>query len=271
MTWRELRTIAVRALADAGIGPADAEARFMVERASGYDAGEWLEIAEATPHRTRRTVAPRDGARAGSRANRCSTCWAAWEFRGLDLFVDRRVLIPRPETEYVVEVALEEAARSGLRRTRRRLVAGRVGRAGAGRRHRDGFRCDRDRARRGAARCRGVGHRRERRRARRCAGERGGLRGDAGARRRRRRMVRSVARRICAARCGSSSPTRLTSPSTRSPSLPEEVADVRTAGRARLGAVGDRSDRAPARARAPTGWRPTPRSCARSRRIRPMR
>ena len=44
-----------------------------------------------------------------------------WEFRGLDLFVDRRVLIPRPETEYVVEVALEEAARSGLRRSRRRL------------------------------------------------------------------------------------------------------------------------------------------------------
>ncbi len=44
-----------------------------------------------------------------------------WGFRGLDLFVDRRVLIPRPETEYVVEVALEEAARAGLRRTHRRL------------------------------------------------------------------------------------------------------------------------------------------------------
>jgi len=45
-----------------------------------------------------------------------------WEFRGLDLFVDRRVLIPRPETEFVVEVALEEASRSGLRRSRRRLT-----------------------------------------------------------------------------------------------------------------------------------------------------
>jgi len=44
-----------------------------------------------------------------------------WGFRGLDLFVDRRVLIPRPETEYVVEVALEEAARSGLQRSRRRV------------------------------------------------------------------------------------------------------------------------------------------------------
>ena len=31
-----------------------------------------------------------------------------WGFRALDLFVDKRVLIPRPETEIVVEVALRE-------------------------------------------------------------------------------------------------------------------------------------------------------------------
>lgn len=30
----------------------------------------------------------------------------SWGFRQLDLYVDRRVLIPRPETEYVVELAL---------------------------------------------------------------------------------------------------------------------------------------------------------------------
>jgi release factor glutamine methyltransferase len=34
-----------------------------------------------------------------------------WAFRQLDLMVDRRVLIPRPETETVVEVALQELAR----------------------------------------------------------------------------------------------------------------------------------------------------------------
>jgi release factor glutamine methyltransferase len=34
-----------------------------------------------------------------------------WAFRHLDLMVDRRVLIPRPETEVVVEVALRELAR----------------------------------------------------------------------------------------------------------------------------------------------------------------
>jgi release factor glutamine methyltransferase len=34
-----------------------------------------------------------------------------WAFRSLELAVDRRVLIPRPETEQVVEVALDELAR----------------------------------------------------------------------------------------------------------------------------------------------------------------
>ncbi|HSS08616.1 MAG TPA: HemK/PrmC family methyltransferase [Acidimicrobiales bacterium] len=34
-----------------------------------------------------------------------------WGFRGLDLMVDRRVLIPRPETEQVVSVALTELER----------------------------------------------------------------------------------------------------------------------------------------------------------------
>ena len=34
-----------------------------------------------------------------------------WQFRALELAVDRRVLIPRPETEQVVEVALDELAR----------------------------------------------------------------------------------------------------------------------------------------------------------------
>lgn len=37
----------------------------------------------------------------------------SWGFRGLDLMVDRRVLIPRPETEQVVEVALAEARAAG--------------------------------------------------------------------------------------------------------------------------------------------------------------
>jgi release factor glutamine methyltransferase len=36
-----------------------------------------------------------------------------WSFRSLDLLVDSRVLIPRPETELVVQVTLAEARRAG--------------------------------------------------------------------------------------------------------------------------------------------------------------
>ena len=36
-----------------------------------------------------------------------------WSFRGLDLIVDPRVLIPRPETEVVAEVAVGEVRRRG--------------------------------------------------------------------------------------------------------------------------------------------------------------
>jgi release factor glutamine methyltransferase len=38
-----------------------------------------------------------------------------WQFRGLELFVDRRVLIPRPETEWVAEAAVAEVGRADCR------------------------------------------------------------------------------------------------------------------------------------------------------------
>jgi release factor glutamine methyltransferase len=120
-TWRELRAVAQRELAGSGVGPADAEARFIVERASGCDAGEWLEIADGPPsERAERQL--REMVKRRIAGEPLQYVLGGWGFRGLDLFVDRRVLIPRPETEYVVEVALEEAARSGLRRSRRRLA-----------------------------------------------------------------------------------------------------------------------------------------------------
>jgi release factor glutamine methyltransferase len=118
--WRELRSEAQAALTGAGVGPAELEARFIVERVSGYDAVEWLEIADS-PAPARGERALREMVRRRVAGEPLQYVLGGWEFRGFDLFVDRRVLIPRPETEYVVEVALEEAARVGLRRSRRRL------------------------------------------------------------------------------------------------------------------------------------------------------
>src|SRR5262245_48687417 len=120
-TWRALRDEAARELRDAGIAPADTEARFLIERASGYDAAEWIDIAE-TPAPARGTRELREMLRRRVAGEPLQYVLGGWGFRGLDLLVDRRVLIPRPETEFVVEVALEEATRAGLRRARRRLA-----------------------------------------------------------------------------------------------------------------------------------------------------
>ena len=121
VTWRELRATALRDLTGAGIGAAETEVRFILEHVSGYGAGEWLAIADvAAPARARHELPEMVRRRIGGEP--LQYVLGEWSFRGLDLFVDRRVLIPRPETEYVVEVALEEAARAGLQRSRRRVA-----------------------------------------------------------------------------------------------------------------------------------------------------
>ncbi len=119
-SWRRLREVAARTLTDAGVAPVQTEARFITERVSGYDANEWLDIAEVIPT-ARAQQQLHDMVARRVAGEPLQYVLGGWEFRGLDLFVDRRVLIPRPETEWVVEVALVEAARSGLRRSRRRL------------------------------------------------------------------------------------------------------------------------------------------------------
>jgi release factor glutamine methyltransferase len=117
-TWRSIRTEVAQKLTSSGFANADAEARFIVEEASGYDASEWVDAAELR-------APARAEARARSMAGRrlagepLQYVLGSWSFHGLDLMVDPRVLIPRFETEVLVDVALEEAARLGLRRGRR--------------------------------------------------------------------------------------------------------------------------------------------------------
>jgi release factor glutamine methyltransferase len=120
-SWRELRTDAARRLREAGVVPAEAEARFLVEQASGFGPDDWVEASETrAPQRAEARLWEMVERRCGGEP--LQYVLGAWSFRGLDLMVDSRVLIPRPETEVVVEVALEEAVHAGLRRSRRRLA-----------------------------------------------------------------------------------------------------------------------------------------------------
>ncbi len=85
------------------------EARFIVEEvlgSSGSGAGQVVAPADLAAIRT---LAARR--RAGEPLQYILGHWA---FRALDLLVDPRVLIPRPETEQVVEVALRELDHLGL-------------------------------------------------------------------------------------------------------------------------------------------------------------
>jgi release factor glutamine methyltransferase len=121
-TWRAARVEVRRRLADAGFESAEPEARFLVEQASGFDATEWVDAADVE-------APARAEARLWSMLERrlqgepLQYVLGAWGFRGFDLMVDRRVLIPRPETEFVVDVALETAVALGLQRSRRHVLA----------------------------------------------------------------------------------------------------------------------------------------------------
>jgi release factor glutamine methyltransferase len=114
VTWRELRADAVDRLRAAGIDDPATDARRLVEEASGAEGAELsLVLADAA---TERGVARFDR----MLARRCAGeplqyVLGRWSFRSLDLMVDRRVLIPRPETEQVTEVALTELDRLGGR------------------------------------------------------------------------------------------------------------------------------------------------------------
>jgi release factor glutamine methyltransferase len=98
-TWRTLVAVAVRA------GVESHEARWLGEEASGASSREWAAMLdrECTPltHRHFTTMVERRLA-----GEPLQYVIGHWPFRRLDLLVDRRVLVPRPETEWVVETAV---------------------------------------------------------------------------------------------------------------------------------------------------------------------
>jgi release factor glutamine methyltransferase len=115
--WRDLREEAERSLASAGVENAGTKARWIVEHVSGYDAAE-LVAAEDEPvgSRAAAQLAELVGRRVAGEP--IQYVLGSWAFLGLDLLVDQRVLIPRPETEVTARVAIDEAVRLGARRGR---------------------------------------------------------------------------------------------------------------------------------------------------------
>jgi release factor glutamine methyltransferase len=108
--WRDVLAATVTRLRDAGVDNGPQEARWMVERATGWTAAELVARLDAPA--TER-AATHVHAMAGRRAagEPLQYALARWGFRTLDLYVDRRVLIPRPETEVLAGMAVDECRR----------------------------------------------------------------------------------------------------------------------------------------------------------------
>jgi release factor glutamine methyltransferase len=109
VTWAELWSEVEEALREAGLPSARAEARWLVEEVSGIAAGD-LGGRPATARGAGRLSQMVERRMAGEPLQYII---GHWPFRQLDLILDERVLIPRPETEIVAEVALAEAKRAG--------------------------------------------------------------------------------------------------------------------------------------------------------------
>ncbi len=85
------------------------EARWLCEVAVGLDGAELDAVLDEPA--TARTVAHLDAMVARYRAGEpLQYVLGRWSFRHLDLAIDRRVLIPRPETELVAGLAIDLAA-----------------------------------------------------------------------------------------------------------------------------------------------------------------
>lgn len=102
LSWRRLLAETTDIVGDRN------HARWICEVASGCDSTELA--AELDRPATHRMVAHLDAMIARRLAGEpLQYVLGSWQFRRLDLMIDKRVLIPRPETEWVTEIALDIA------------------------------------------------------------------------------------------------------------------------------------------------------------------
>lgn len=111
VAWRALMAEAADALVAVGFLSADVDARWIVEEASGHEGASLH--AHLDDPATVNGVAALDRMVERRRAGEpLQYVLGRWGFRTLDLMVDARVLIPRPETEGLVDHVHAELARA---------------------------------------------------------------------------------------------------------------------------------------------------------------
>jgi len=116
---RNLQAEAEARLRRAGLPSSEVDARRITEQASGLDGAE-LVLALDREGVTDGVVAHHDTMVARrEQGEPLQYVLGCWGFRTLDLMVDERVLIPRPETEQLVDHALVEIDRLSADRPRR--------------------------------------------------------------------------------------------------------------------------------------------------------
>jgi release factor glutamine methyltransferase len=112
-SWRQLRDESVERLRSAGVDDPDQELRWVIERASGRTPSEQVAMLdEPVTEREVRFVDQMVARRAEGEP--LQYVLGRWGFRTLDLLVDPRVLIPRPETEVVAGLAIGALAERGV-------------------------------------------------------------------------------------------------------------------------------------------------------------
>ncbi len=110
VTWNELVAEAVERFAALDVPEPEISARWIARQATGTEGAEWLEVADRPATKRQVTAFDRMVERR-SGGEPLQYVLGSWGFRSLDLFIDRRVLIPRPETEIIAGRALAEADR----------------------------------------------------------------------------------------------------------------------------------------------------------------
>jgi release factor glutamine methyltransferase len=113
LPWRRLRDESLDRLRAGGVDDPQQELRWIVERATGRTAVE--QVAALHDPVTEREVRHVDQMVARrAKGEPLQYVLGRWGFRTLDLMVDRRVLIPRPETEVVAGLAIDALPPGGV-------------------------------------------------------------------------------------------------------------------------------------------------------------